>query len=261
MITQYIATKSSIHNLDPRTKLIWLFIMYTVVLFFDHPVFLTIFFIYILLIYSIANIPGRTIWASIKPFTILAIFIVLIWVIIFPGTKVIFRIPYINFPISLESIMHATSMAIRFLSLLSATFLLLFTTKISELTIGFRKFGLPYTASFLFAGSIRFIPVIMDDLNTIMEAQKCRGLDLESGSLLSRAKSIIIMLAPLIFTSFKRVKTLGYSLETRAFDAVNKRTSLIEIKFKSTDYLVILLNILLLIVCIFLRLEGYGIVA
>ena len=219
MIPSYVSTGSVVHRLDPRTKLVWLLVMYTIVLFFDDPIILSAFFLMVVIIWLISKLTMKMLWDLLRPFAGMALLIVLIWVVFFPGETVIYEVPYIHLKLTFESVAHAIGVALRFLILLSSTYLVLLTTRICDITLALRKFGLPYTVGFMFAASISFLPVIIGKLNEIMESQKSRGVELERGSIVGRAKNFITVLVPLVFISIKKAKLLGYALEVRAFGA------------------------------------------
>jgi len=260
VIPSYISRDSIIHRLDPRTKLIWLFVMYTVVLFFDHPTVLLSLFMLVVALWFAARLQANTLWGLLRPFFGMALLIILIWIVFFPGKTVLYEVPYIHLKITLESSIHAVGVALRFLILLSTTYLVLLTTRICDITLGLRKFGLPYMVGFLFAASIGFLPVILSKLNEIMESQKSRGVELEKGNVITRAKNLMAVLVPLVFTSIQKAKVLGYALEVRAFGASKHRTFMRDTRMKTLDYIALALIVGLFIVSIYLRKLGYGIV-
>ena len=68
-----------------------------------------------------------------------------------------------------------------------------------------------------------------------MNAQKSRGADFSSGSLLKRAKALIPILIPLFVSSFKRAEELATAMECRCYRGDNNRTKLVKLEYKSRD--------------------------
>jgi energy-coupling factor transport system permease protein len=198
----------------------------------------------------------------IRPFAVLILFIVVVWVFLFPGTTQIYEISIstLTLRITLESLLHGFGVALRFLSLLAATYVLIATTRIGDIVLATQKLGIPYTVGFLFAGTIRFLPVILDEFNTIADAQRSRGVDIGGSNVITRARRIMVVLVPLLVSSFKRVKLVGWALQTRAFGATAHRTFLRDLRAGYGDYLTLAINMVALGVCVWLKLHGFGVV-
>jgi energy-coupling factor transport system permease protein len=256
---QYIPGSSPIHRMDPRTKLTWLAVIYTVVLLFDHPFFVGLILLSVLLIAGLGRIL-RPCLKFLSPFGIFCVFIILVWTLIFPGQTPIVVIQSLNFSITVEAVLHGLGVAFRFLSLLAVTFVLISTTRIGDLLLASKKIGIPYTIGFLFASTVRFLPVLLDEFDTILDAQRSRGLRIEGPSIISRARNLLAVLVPLLLVSFKRVKLVGYALETRAFGASKERTFMRDLKPGRRDAVMLVFCATFLVTLVLLRLAGYGLV-
>ena len=134
-----------------------------------------------------------------------------------------------------RDLVFSLSMGVRLLNL-SGAFALFFSTVLpSELSDLMVFLKLPYTVAFIFTASIRFIPVLVDDVRNIVDAQKSRGLELEKGGIMERVKKYIPILVPLIVHSIRRSQQLAEALESRAFGSSKKRTSLYSPSFSVYD--------------------------
>jgi energy-coupling factor transport system permease protein len=98
-----------------------------------------------------------------------------------------------------------------------------------------KTFRLPRDVIFAFVTAVRFIPVMMLDTIQIMDAQKSRGLELERGNLLRRVRNMIPVLIPLVVNSVVRSGELAEAMESRAYGAVPRPTSLVEYRTSLTD--------------------------
>ena len=84
--------------------------------------------------------------------------------------------------------------------------------------------------------ALRFIPTLIDEIDRIMNAQKARGADWESGSLISRAKALIPVLIPLFVSSFRRAYELAFAMECRCYKGGKGRTRMKQMKLEARDF-------------------------
>jgi energy-coupling factor transport system permease protein len=126
------------------------------------------------------------------------------------------------------------------------------TTSPDHLGLALQQSGIPYEFCFAFTTAVRFVPVLADEAQTIMDAQKARGLELERGNLLKRVRNYIPVLIPLIVNAIRRSLELAESMESRAWGANKKRTNLYELKLKKADYILFLVSVLILILAVYI---------
>ena len=137
------------------------------------------------------------------------------------------------------SLTVAASMTLRFLSLISSFSLFFMTTSPDDLGLALEEVNVPYYLTFTFTTAVRLVPTIAVDAQTVIDAQKSRGLELEKGNLLKRIKNHIPILIPLIVTAIRRSMEMAEALESRGFGAVPKREPMIKLKPKLSDYLAV----------------------
>ncbi|HLQ07328.1 MAG TPA: energy-coupling factor transporter transmembrane component T, partial [Nitrososphaerales archaeon] len=125
--------------------------------------------------------------------------------------------------------------AIRFVAIVVSTSLFFITTSPDELEQVMKTFRLPRDVVFAFVTAVRFIPVMMLDTLQIMDAQKSRGLELEKGNIIRRVRNMIPILIPLVVNSVVRSGELAEAMESRAYGAVPRPTSLVEYKARVVD--------------------------
>jgi energy-coupling factor transport system permease protein len=125
--------------------------------------------------------------------------------------------------------------AVRFVAIVVSTSLFFITTSPDELEQVMKTFRLPRDVIFAFVTAVRFIPVMMLDTIQIMDAQKSRGLELEKGNIFRRVRNMIPVLIPLVVNSVVRSGELAEAMESRAYGAVPKPTSLVEYHASAAD--------------------------
>jgi len=160
-----------------------------------------------------------------------------------------------------EGIVTAIFMILRLTFLIIGTSLLTLTTSPIELTDGiekllgpFKKIGVPaHELAMMMTIALRFIPTLMDETDKIMKAQKARGADFESGSIVNRAKSLIPLLVPLFISSFRRADELAMAMEARCYRGGEGRTRMKILKVTSRDYVGMIVMSALTIIVIYMR--------
>ena len=117
------------------------------------------------------------------------------------------------------------------------------------------KARIPYEFNFAFITAIRFVPVLADEAQSIMDAQRSRGLELDKGSFLNKIRKYIPILLPLIINSIRRSLDLAEAMESRAFGATRDRTNLFELVMGGRDYAVLVISLVILAALIYMKLS------
>jgi energy-coupling factor transport system permease protein len=152
-----------------------------------------------------------------------------------------------------KAIVTSLSMSLRFIILLSSFSIFFMTTSPDDLGLAMEKLHLPYSLSFTFITAVRLVPTMAVDAQTIIDAQRSRGLELEKGNIFKRIKNYIPILIPLIVCAIRRSIELAEALESRAFSLEKKRGSLITLRMRNIDYLVSFLSIVFIIDSIYVH--------
>jgi len=159
-----------------------------------------------------------------------------------------------TYPSSMSPWEYPLAMSLRFLVLVESFSIFFLTTSPDHLSLALEQSHVPYEFCFAFTTAIRFVPVLAEEAQTIMDAQKARGLELERGNFLKRVKNYIPILIPLIVSAIRRSLELAEAMESRAWGATEKRTNLYLLKMKSADYTLIIVSLGMLICSIYVRL-------
>lgn len=152
------------------------------------------------------------------------------------------------------SFLSAVALTLRFLVLLTAFSLFFMTTSPDDLglaldKIGFvrwlsrRWLGYPNALSFTFTTAVRLVPTLAVDAQTVVDAQRSRGLELDKGNLLKRIRNYIPILIPLLLIAIRRSLELAEALESRGFPGKEGRVSLFQLKLRLADVLIIVLSL------------------
>lgn len=236
---------SPIHNLDPRIKFVYACIIFVVAILFWELLPLIVLFIIQIPFVVVAGVKRQ--WArSMKGAVFLASVIFL--------TNFIFSFINAGYRVTPPSLEYAFAMTLRFLVLVESFSIFFLTTSPDHLGLALEQTHVPYEFCFAFTTAVRFVPVLAEEAQTIMDAQKARGLELEKGNFLKRVRNYIPILIPLIVSAIRRSLELAEAMESRAWGAAKKRTNLYVLKLRREDFLFVLITIGILAAAVFIRL-------
>lgn len=258
---QFFPGKTVVHKLDPRTKLI-LVIVYIIALF-SAKWFISYGVMMAMLcgIIAASQIQVKTIFRSMKPL-LLIICLTGLLNLLYTDGEVLVQIWVLK--ITKEGIFSAVFMVLRIAMLITGTFMLTYTTSPIALTDGLelllnplKKIKVPvHELSMMMCIALRFIPTLIEETDKIMSAQKARGADFETGSLMQRAKALIPILVPLFISSFRRADELAVAMECRCYHGGDGRTRMKQLQYQTRDHAALSGGIVLLAVVIALGYFG-----
>ncbi len=258
---QYYPSNSFLHRADPRAKLIMAFIFIISVFFCKSVIGFCGVLAFMLALMLVSKIPIKLIIRSVRPILFIIAFTMIINVFWTKGENLLFQWKFIS--IYEEGIYNAAFMMIRISALvISSAILITYTTTpialtdaIESLFSPLNKIKVPvHDFAMMMTIALRFIPTLMDETDKIMAAQKARGADFSSGGLIKRAKALIPILVPLFASSFRRADELATAMECRCYRGGEGRTKLHALKYRASDFVGILL---VLIICSFFIVANY----
>lgn len=241
-IGQYFPGKSIIHKLDPRFKIAITAIFIVSLFCADNFAGLIISCGFMLISFMLSQIPFKLMAKSIKPILPIIIFTTVLNIFFLDGVT-LFKLGFIK--ITYEGLETSVFMIIRIIALIIGTSLLTYTTSPITLTDAIERIMSPlsklhmpvHELAMMMTIALRFIPTLIEETDKIMSAQKARGADMESGSLLQRAKALTPILIPLFVSAFRRAEELALAMECRCYHGGDGRTRLKELKSDAADYI------------------------
>ena len=256
---KYIPIDSLMHRLDPRAKLIGLFLMIAAVFVPKKWIVFGIIALFLALALLLAKIGIKMIVQSFKPMIMMMIFLLVINSLSVKTGDVLFTIG--TFSIYSDAVFNTLFVIVRLLLMISITTLLTATTKPLDLTMGIEWLLKPFElihfptheVAMMVSIALRFIPTIIEETMRIMNAQKSRGVDFENGKLMQKITAILSLIVPLFSVAFERAYELADAMEARGYVPGAKRTRYHVLKFTALDFLFIFICILILAVSILSR--------
>jgi energy-coupling factor transport system permease protein len=147
----------------------------------------------------------------------------------------------------------SAAMTLRFVVLVESFSVFFLTTSPDHLGLALEQTRVPYEFAFAFTTAVRFVPVLAEEAQTIMDAQKARGLELEKGGILKRIRNYVPVLIPLIVSAIRRSLELAEAMESRAWGATKKRTNLYTLRLHRGDFALLAITIGVLVVAVYVR--------
>lgn len=247
----YLDRDTFVHRLDPRTKIFLLLGMFALAFVFVNPLYelAVLVFTFFLAYVSGSMINLKRIWYIL---VVIAVMTVIIWSIFGSGETPLFLF------VEREALLYGIAIAFRIDAMIIAGLIFLSTTRNEEIATGLVKLGIPYRFAFAVSTALRLVPTIAATGSTIGQAQRSRGLDLESGNIIQRVRKHIPLLVPVFVSTIRSTNVFSMALESKGFGASPKRTYYLRLAMGRNDVLALVLFGLLLAAAMALRAAGYG---
>ncbi len=251
-IGQFFPGNSVIHRLDPRFKII-LTILFIVMLFSGSTFLcLGVGAVFTVMIILLTRIPVKMYVKSIKPLFIFLVITSLLNLFLVSTGDVLWKWKFLK--ITDEGVHLSIFMVVRIVLLIAGTSVLTYTTSpitltdaVERLLSPLKKLKLPvHELAMMMSIALRFIPTLIEETDKIMAAQKARGAEIDSGSLMTRARNLISILVPLFISAFRRADELATAMECRCYNGGKGRTRLRQLKTTPRDYIALAVTLIFL---------------
>lgn len=245
---QYYATESFVHKIDPRVKLLILIGYITLIFVVKNFYGFLACALFLCVAVAFSRVPVIKVLKSIKAILFLVILTALLNLFFYGGAANTVYFEYGIIRITDSSIAFAAFMAIRLIMLVLGSSVLTLTTTPVALTDGIESLLYPFKLikfpvhelALIMSIALRFIPTLSEETARIMNAQKARGANFETGGLISRTKAMLPVLIPLLVSSFRRAEELGDAMDARCYRGSKGRTRYKKLKLGFRDPIAVL---------------------
>ena len=255
-IGQYYPADSVLHRLDPRVKLIGTFAFLFSLFAGKGIVSYVIATIFLGSMIKLSKVPFKMIIKGLKAIIIILLITVSFNLFLTQG-EVLFQLGFLK--VTKEGISVAVFMGLRLIYLVMGASIMTLTTTPNDLTDGLesvlgplKKIKIPvHEIAMMMSIALRFIPILMEETDRIMKAQKARGADFESGNLIEKAKAMVPLLVPLFISAFRRANDLAMAMEARCYRGGEGRTKMKPLRYEAADrkaYAILVLYLVAMIV-------------
>ena len=258
---QTVERDSLFTRLDFRSKLLMIAVISVVAFVWESPVALAALMIVLVAAYLLVGVKIsylRAIVTAMFPFYILLLITHGFWnvdqVKALTGKETLtplFTLPsnwwLIGGGVSVEGFLYGWAVIFKTLTLVMVVPLGIFTTEVDNMIVGMVRARVPYKLVFIFSSTLRFFPLLFEEIQMIIEAQRLRGLAVEKMGPVKRVRVYGKVAIPLILGAMLRSQQLEVVLQSKAFTGSSTRTYLHESILRGADWVVIILFTLLFV--------------
>ena len=257
-IGQYYKADSVIHALDPRTKILGT-ILYIVAVFCANNLWsLLAVTLGIAAVIRLSQVPFSFLARGLKSILFILLFTAVLNLFLEKGTTLVH---FWVLTITWEGLRNALLVATRLILLIFGSSLMTLTATPLQLAAGLERLMQPlkkikvpvHDISMMISIALRFIPVLLEETDRIMKAQKARGADFEEGRLMEKLHSLVPIFVPLLLSLFRRAEELALAMESRCYRGDVGRTQMNVLRFQRSDWLALGVLVLFVLGIIGLR--------
>jgi len=239
-IGQYYPVNSAVHRLDPRVKLLGTLLFLISVFFINNAETFVIVTFFLILVIRLSRVPFRLMLRSMRAILVILVITFIISALFTPGTE-LWRAGAVK--ITREGLNSGIYMSLRLAYLVIGASVMTLTTTPNKLTDGMEKglgflkiFRIPvHELAMMMSIALRFIPILMDELDKIIKAQKARGADFESHDLVKRVRGLVPILVPLFVSAIRRADELASAMDARCYHGGEGRTKMKPLIYRRAD--------------------------
>lgn len=246
---QFMPGKSIIHRMDARSKILLLIASIVFIFLCKNFASLFVMTVFSLMVIFMTRISFIKYLKSLK--VILVVILLTGLLNLFYGSgDVLWQ--WWKLQITTGGVYNAIFVIVRIAILMMISAVLTYTTSPTDLTDALERLMKPLSVfhvktheiAMMMTIALRFIPVLLEETDKIMNAQKARGADMDNGNVFHRVKALIPVLIPLFVSSFRRANDLAMAMECRCYNGGNNRTRMRVLHFTYVDLLAAIFSVI-----------------
>ena len=241
---EYVPGDSLLHRLNPVAKLLFAVLFAIACFCTGNLVFLCVMLAIGIALAVSCGMMRQTL-GLMKAVLVFSLILAILLVFTTPRGDVLIELPW-GF-IGTGSILAAVTTIVRLEAAAIPLFLTFYVTKITDLSNSVVKvLHVPYKYAFTFASTVHFIPVFMNDMRGIMEAQTARGIEFDQGGIVNKVRLMVPLCVPLLVSSVRKTNSAAIAAEVRGFNLRTRESGFKQYPFTGADVGAMLLAVLLI---------------
>ena len=240
-IGQFFPGRSLLHRMDPRIKILITILFIVFVFVANNFISVGLMAVAVIGCVLLSRVPVKLYFKGLKPILFIVIFTSILNIFYFKDGHVLFQWSFIT--ITDEGLLRSLLITLRIVCMILTSCALTYTTSPTDLTDAIERLLSPlkllrihvHEIAMMMTIALRFVPTLLEETDKIMNAQKARGADMESGNLLQRMKALIPILIPLFVSSFRRAYDLAVAMECRCYQGGDGRTRMKQLHMGRLD--------------------------
>ncbi len=253
---QFYPGESSIHRLDPRTKLCGALALMAVLVWVKTLPLFFFMLATVAVLVRVSHVPPHLLLNNLKAFRLILIITFAAHACFTPGEAVViagFTVPGPTW----EGLFQGAVFSLRLVVIMLIAALLMLTTAPLDVSDGIERllkplerFGLPaHELAMMMVIALRFIPTLVEEADRLQKAQAARGADF-TGNPIRRVRKMTALLVPLMLSAFRRAEELAVAMESRCYRGGTGRTRFRVMALARNDFVAIAAVAILLVLCV-----------
>ncbi len=261
----YVPNESPIYAIHPFVKLFFLLVVSLFPLFIADPGWNILLMVVVVLLMWYSRVNMRTFKIYIPVAISMGMIILLSYTVLggyHPEYKLLFSFWGIH--IYWERIRDAITVYFRILPMIFIMVFFLNTSRERDLIVAMRTIRLPFVVTYVAAMALRAAGMVLEDFQIVRQAEQARGFDTTGKSLVYKLRKYINYMIPLFALSLRRSEEFtnaliarGYAFTGQAAKVKRPDYILTHYSFKTLDYIMVAVIILLFVALLVLR-YGFG---
>ncbi len=245
---EYVPGDSLLHRLNPVTKIVFA-VLFAITCFCTSNIFFLCGMLICGIIMAASCQMLRPVLGLMKAVLAFSVILAVLLLLTSPSGDVLVELPWGY--IGTGSIMAAVTTIVRLEAAAIPLFLTFYVTKMTDLSNSVVKvLHVPYKYAFTFASTVHFIPVFMNDMKSIMEAQTARGVEFDQGGIVNKIRLMVPLCVPLLVSSVRKTNSAAIAAEVRGFNLRTRESGYKQYPFSAVDLVVMLIAVALLVAVI-----------
>ena len=239
---EYVPGTSFLHNMNPVAKLVASFVIVVACFVTSSFVVLGAILVLDVVLAASCNMMKQALGLA-RAVALFSLLLAVLALLFTPQGAVLVALPWGY--VGTESVLNAVRIVLRLVACAVPLFLTFYVTKLTDMANALVKVAhLPYKYAFTFTSTVHFIPVFMNDMNGIMEAQTARGVEFD-GSFLKRIRLMMPLCVPLLVSSVRKTNSAAIAAEVRGFNLRTRESGYKEYPFSAVDVAALAVSVLL----------------
>jgi energy-coupling factor transport system permease protein len=243
---QYIPGSSLFHRLDPRSKILFMLLVASLVFLLQSLWVTGGVLVALLVLWFVARLPLSLLRQLGKAALSVVLFLFVVQALFYPGETILIHplIPHVvplvggMGRITLEGILFALLVSMRLLAMVIIMPLISLTTPLYLFTLGLVRMGLPYRLAYTMTAAFNLIPILAAEIEAITEAQRLRAFQVfEKGNFVQKLRAYPTLVTPLVIGAMRRAQLIAVAMDSRAFGATTRRTYIEDIRMELRDWI------------------------
>lgn len=229
---EYVPGNSFLHRMNPVAKLICALLISVACFCTSNFVLLVLILVLDFVLAASCNMTRQAVGLT-KAVAVFSLVLAIIALLSTPTGLELAPLPWGY--IGTGSIAAAVLILIRLVACAVPLFLVMYITKLNDLANSMVKIlHVPYKYAFTFTSAVHFIPVFMNDMSGIMEAQTARGVEFD-GSFARKVRLMAPLCVPLLVSSVRKTNSAAIAAEVRGFSLRTRKSGFKEYPFSGRD--------------------------